>query len=141
MTASFKNAQADARRASSGQMSLFDLAGTPALPDVVLPDIPEYDDRLKLTLEKQKVGMYLSGHPLQKYAAELQGEAWTVEKILARAENPETVKDMEGATVEIAGIFFAAKGADDAPFAADDGQCDVRGPDGEHRDAHLPGRV
>ncbi len=105
----FKNAQADARRASSGQMSLFDLAGTPALPDVVLPDIPEYDDRLKLTLEKQKVGMYLSGHPLQKYAAELQGEAWTVEKILARAENPETVKDMEGATVEIAGIFSQLK--------------------------------
>ena len=105
----FKNAQADARRASSGQMSLFDLAGTPALPDVVLPDIPEYDDRLKLTLEKQKVGMYLSGHPLQKYAAELQGEAWTVEKILARAENPETVKDMEGATVELAGIFSQLK--------------------------------
>ena len=105
----FKNAQADARRASSGQMSLFDLAGTPALPEVVLPDIPEYDDRLKLTLEKQKVGMYLSGHPLQKYAAELQGEAWTVEKILARAENPETVKDMEGATVELAGIFSQLK--------------------------------
>ena len=105
----FKNAQADAKRASSGQMSLFDLAGTPALPEVALPDIPEYDDRLKLTLEKQKVGMYLSGHPLQKYAAELQGEAWTVEKILARAENPETVKDMEGATVELAGIFSQLK--------------------------------
>ena len=105
----FKNAQADAKRASSGQMSLFDLAGTPALPEVALPDIPEYDDRLKLTLEKQKVGMYLSGHPLQKYAEELQGEAWTVEKILARAENPETVKDMEGATVELAGIFSQLK--------------------------------
>lgn len=101
----FKNAQADEKRALSGQMSLFDMTGEVVLPTVELPDIPEYDDKLKLTLEKQKVGMYLSGHPLQKYAEQLSQEAWSVEKILARAENPETVRDMEGLTVELAGIF------------------------------------
>ena len=105
----FKNAQADEKRALSGQMSLFDLSGQATLPAVELPDIPEYDDKLKLTLEKQKVGMYLSGHPLQKYAEQLMQEAWSVEKILARAENPETVRDMEGLTVELAGIFSQLK--------------------------------
>ena len=53
--------------------------------------------------------MYLSGHPLQKYAEQLMQEAWSVEKILARAENPETVRDMEGLTVELAGIFSQLK--------------------------------
>ena len=105
----FKNAQTDEKRALSGQMSLFDLSGQATLPAVELPDIPEYDDKLKLTLEKQKVGMYLSGHPLQKYAEQLMQEAWSVEKILARAENPETVRDMEGLTVELAGIFSQLK--------------------------------
>lgn len=109
MTASLRMRQADARRASSRADEPVRPRGDAGAAGCGAADIPEYDDRLKLTLEKQKVGMYLSGHPLQKYAAELQGEAWTVEKILARAENPETVKDMEGATVEIAGIFSQLK--------------------------------
>ena len=105
----FKLAQADERRLSSGQMSLFDLSGQSVLPTVELPDIPEYDDKIKLALEKQKIGMYLSGHPLQKYADQLAKEAWDIEKILSRAENPETIKDMEGLTVELAGIFSQLK--------------------------------
>ena len=104
-----KNAQSDAKRSQSGMMSLFALAGEEALPPIRLPDIPEYDDKLKLALEKQKVGMYLSGHPLQQYADQLAQEAWNIAKIIARAENPETVHTMESATVELVGVFSQIK--------------------------------
>lgn len=31
------------------------------------PDVGEYDDAQKLALEKDVLGIYVSGHPLEKY--------------------------------------------------------------------------
>lgn len=51
-----------------GQMSLFDM-GEQVTGDVSIfvPDIPEYPDDIKLGYEKEMVGIYLSGNPLDQY--------------------------------------------------------------------------
>lgn len=36
------------------------------------PDVGEYDDAQKLALEKEVLGIYVSGHPLQKYMDSLE---------------------------------------------------------------------
>jgi len=56
----------DKKAASSGQMTLFAAESTNDV-DVVLPDLKDYDQATKLRFEKEYVGMYLSGHPLDQY--------------------------------------------------------------------------
>ena len=103
----YKNAQTEQKRAGAGQLSLFALAGEPFRAE--LPDIPEYEEKMKLLLEKEKVGMYLSGHPLQKYAKELEAERWTVSRIHHEAADHEKLHDLDGKRVELAGIFTQIK--------------------------------
>ena len=53
----------------SGQMSLFDFMGDEFAESVQVPypDVEEYPDTEKLSLEKAVVGVYISGHPLEKF--------------------------------------------------------------------------
>ena len=52
----------------SGQKSLFgDLEEEEGSAPVVLPDIPEWDERERLANEKEVLGFYLSSHPLAEY--------------------------------------------------------------------------
>ena len=53
----------------SGQMSLMDMLGEEERKefDIVYPDIPEYDKEELLANEKEMLGVYVSGHPLDEY--------------------------------------------------------------------------
>lgn len=53
----------------TGQMSLFDMVGEEqkAEFDVQLPDVGEYGKENKLAFEKEVLGVYLSGHPMEEY--------------------------------------------------------------------------
>ncbi|WP_288174488.1 DNA polymerase III subunit alpha [Sporofaciens musculi] len=53
----------------SGQLSLFDLVGEEqkAEFDVPLPDVGEYEKETKFAFEKEVLGFYLSGHPMEEY--------------------------------------------------------------------------
>ena len=53
----------------AGQMSLFDLVGEEDKKDyeIRMPDVEEYDKDMILGFEKEVLGIYLSGHPLEKY--------------------------------------------------------------------------
>ena len=53
----------------AGQMSLFDLVGEEDKKDyeIRMPDVEEYDKDMILGFEKDVLGIYLSGHPLEKY--------------------------------------------------------------------------
>ena len=53
----------------AGQMSLFDLVGEEQKSefDIPLPDVGEYDKETKLAFEKEVIGVYLTGHPLEDY--------------------------------------------------------------------------
>ena len=69
-----EQAQAAQRDRDSGQISLFSLmsSGTSEkATDIPLPDIPEWEDRQRLLFEKETVGFYITGHPLDNYREEL----------------------------------------------------------------------
>lgn len=55
------------RDKESGQMSLFDIFSEPEQHSLVLPDIPQFTTKEKLALEKETLGLYISGHPLNDY--------------------------------------------------------------------------
>ncbi len=62
-------AQAWQREKASGQMGLF---GTGLHQHVKLPDVPDWTESDRLAAEKEAFGFYLSGHPMEQYASELQ---------------------------------------------------------------------
>jgi DNA polymerase-3 subunit alpha len=70
-----EQAQAAQRDRLSGQKSLFGvLPETEAAKsiEIKLPDIPEWPEKDKLAAEKETVGFYLTGHPLDSHRRELQ---------------------------------------------------------------------
>ncbi len=52
-----------------GQISLFDVVSEEdkCFFEVKLPNLPEYEPEVKLAMEKEVLGIYVSGHPLEKY--------------------------------------------------------------------------
>lgn len=59
----------DKKNSLTGQMSLFDLLSEDKREafEVPLPQVEEYDKEELLAMEKEVVGIYISGHPLEKY--------------------------------------------------------------------------
>ncbi len=55
----------------SGQMNLFDCfaeeSTTTSKPTLSLPDIPEFPENTRLSMERDVLGMYFSSHPLARY--------------------------------------------------------------------------
>lgn len=56
---------ADRKNTASGQFSLFDRIEDVSLKEVNYPQIPEFNKKILLKYEKQVVGTYVSGHPLE----------------------------------------------------------------------------
>ncbi|MBQ3125301.1 MAG: DNA polymerase III subunit alpha [Clostridia bacterium] len=54
----------------AGQLSLFD--DFEEAVEIELPQIPEFEKRELLRLEKQSIGMYFSGHPMEEYEAKVR---------------------------------------------------------------------
>jgi DNA polymerase-3 subunit alpha len=70
-----EQAKAHQRDRMSGQMSIFAVAagsGPAELAEIVLPDIEEWDERDKLLYEKETVGFYITGHPLDEALEEIK---------------------------------------------------------------------
>ena len=53
----------------AGQLSLFDLVDESEKKnyEIRFPDVGEYSKEILLTFEKEVLGVYVSGHPLQEY--------------------------------------------------------------------------
>jgi len=96
-------AQADRQR---GQISLFDLGEMQAQAamarDYVLPDVPAWGEREVLAREKEMLGFYLSGHPLEKYRVDLAEMG--IRSVTTLADLP------DGAEVKLGGMLTEVKG-------------------------------
>lgn len=57
------------RGGGAGQISLFDMGGDTRASEIVIPDLEEFPLSELLNMEKEMAGMYLSGHPMDEYAA------------------------------------------------------------------------
>ena len=68
------SAAAEKKNAFTGQMSLFDIAAPEdkGAFEIRLPDLEEFEPEQILEYEKEVLGIYLSGHPLEKYRAGME---------------------------------------------------------------------
>lgn len=87
----------------AGQLTLFDLADeeTKADFEVKLPDVGEYSREVYLGFEKEVLGIYISGHPLEEYADKMKKNITrvTTDFILEEETGQTRVKDGELAVV------------------------------------------
>ncbi|MFV0436134.1 MAG: DNA polymerase III subunit alpha [Desulfopila sp.] len=71
-----EQAKAVQRDLQSGQMSLFAVAPEverkTEINEMLMPDIEEWDERTRLAREKETVGFYITGHPLDDALAEIK---------------------------------------------------------------------
>jgi DNA polymerase-3 subunit alpha len=83
----------------TGQVDLFkEEDGGDLLPrDTYPPDVEEWSEMERLAYEREALGFYLSGHPLSRYAEELEGLATHTTHGLGAAEG--------GATVSVGGMM------------------------------------
>ena len=70
-----------------------------------LPQIEEFNDKIKLNMEKEVLGLYVSGHPLSQYENELVGLI-SSQEILESADNPTDTQLCDGKTVKFGGIVI-----------------------------------
>ena len=90
------------RDRQAGQMNLFEMLRSQKKIKVPpLPDIPDWDSRMRLQFEKESLGFYISGHPLDFYS----------EQILSIcSDDTQSVKEKrEGADVVLCGLFSIIK--------------------------------
>jgi DNA polymerase III subunit alpha len=70
-----REAQLRHEERASGQASLFDLGGAediPERPEPLLPDVPRWTESERLKREKEILGFFISGHPLDRYRDEVR---------------------------------------------------------------------
>ena len=101
----------DKKNNMAGQISLFDIVSEEEKEefDVKLPDVGEYSKEMLLAFEKEVIGIYISGHPLEEWE-----ELWkkgitntTADFVLDEETNETAVKD--NGTAIIGGIIADKK--------------------------------
>ncbi|MDD5602487.1 MAG: DNA polymerase III subunit alpha [Eubacteriales bacterium] len=66
-------ANAAKKKSIEGQLSLFEMvASADPLLTEEYPDLKEYPEKVLLSMEKEMLGLYVSGHPLDEYREELE---------------------------------------------------------------------
>ena len=80
------------KHAVSGQISFFDLMPQEEKSafEITLPNVEEYDKQTLLMFEKEVIGSYVSGHPLDEYVEKMQRQV--------TARSMDFVRDEEGNT-------------------------------------------
>ena len=102
--------QHDKKATLTGQMSLFDFVSEDDKKDfeIQYPDVGEFDPEVSLAFEKEVLGIYLSGHPLEKYKDKLKKNitASAIDFVLDEETNAVNIADNEKVIV---GGMIAAK--------------------------------
>ena len=100
------SANADKKNVISGQISLFDFASPEAKEDFKesLPDVGEYSKEVMLQFEKEVLGIYVSGHPLEDFRVLLQKNTSATAADFALDPETDTVKINDGERVTIGGM-------------------------------------
>ena len=120
-----ESAQNDAKKNVAGQVSLFNMEGVDlGTEDAAgkLPDVANFDDKTLLAMEKEMLGVYITGHPLEEYREKMSMLATVTSRELAASAAPSEEEDEEGVVNEsgysggAAGMSAAAGGADSSGF-------------------------
>ena len=86
---------------NENQISLFGDLEQPETPTLKLKNAPPATQAEKLLWEKELLGLYISGHPLDRIRGKLENRDMNIKKIKEKLEN--------GAQITIAGIIDTAR--------------------------------
>ena len=107
---------ADKKKKESGQFSMFDLVENAAPAVVALPksNIKEFPNKLKLSYEKEVLGLYVSGNPLDEYGEKLKAFTFNTGMVTFSEddddfESSQKQSDWEGKEVSLAGVLEELK--------------------------------
>ena len=97
----------DRKNNMAGQMSLFDFATeeNKAEFDITFPNVGEYDKEMLLGFEKEVLGIYVSGHPLDEYEGLWKKNITHTTLDFALSDEGEAVKVRDGAIETIGGMI------------------------------------
>ncbi len=97
------NLSQEKKSSMAGQMTLFDFASEDTKKDyeIRLPEVEEYEKEIRLGFEKEVLGVYISGHPLEQYAEKLRKHTTnvTTDFVLDEETGKTKVEDNEKAIV------------------------------------------
>ena len=99
--------QKDRKNNMAGQISLFDIVEDEEKEGLALklPDVGEYPKEMKLAFEKEVLGIYVSGHPLEEYEAAWRKKISNTTADFAYDEETQGVRVKDGAKAVIGGLI------------------------------------
>ncbi len=107
----------DKRKNIKGQFSLFDTLSPEEndfLGEDLIPDIKEFPEKMLLSMEKEMIGVYISGHPLSSHTNELKRiSTINTSELIEHMENADEASTsseiFDGRIVKIGGIIVNKK--------------------------------
>ncbi len=98
----------DKKNTMAGQMTLFDLAGEEEKADfeVKLPDVGEYSKEMYLSFEKEVLGVYISGHPLEEYEGKWRKNITRLTTDFQLQEESGRTRVQEGESAMVGGMIL-----------------------------------
>lgn len=95
------------KHSMAGQMSLFDLADEDTKQDfeIKLPDVGEFSREILLGFEKEVLGVYISGHPLEEYEEKWRKNISAVTSDFVWDEELKATKVADNARVTVGGMI------------------------------------
>jgi DNA polymerase III subunit alpha len=111
-----QKAQKDAEQGQHGLFGLFNEAPAPGRGANDLPQIADWDEHQRLAAEKEVLGFFVSGHPLDKYAEKLRNLSGVVDAATALEMKPSAAPRWgqqrdPSSEISIAGVLVSMKSA------------------------------
>ena len=94
----------------AGQISLFDMGGSEVkAPPPPMPELPEFDKKTMLQMERETTGVYISGHTLDEYAKELASLEVNSRFLAELTEHPDHGMEYDQRVVRMGGLIAEKK--------------------------------
>lgn len=98
-----------AKQQIEGQISFFSMEDAQPAPKETVPEYPEYELPVILTMEKEMLGVYISGHPMDKYAHLMRAAGFNTAMLQSDSDEGVTGASLDGRAVECVGIVSSMR--------------------------------
>lgn len=106
-----ESAASGAKRLVEGQLSFFSMLDAPEddFPEEPVPYLPEFDLSYILSMEKEMLGVYISGHPLDKYARLIKSTGFNTAMLEPAEEGAMSGAGFDGKAVECIAVVSSVR--------------------------------
>lgn len=99
------NIEYDRKRNIEGQVGFFDLTAKENTPKFEYPNVEEFSNSEMLKMEKEMTGLYLSGHPMDRYNTLIESDSFDKISDLLESENDIQSRYRDNQMVNVVGII------------------------------------